>query len=189
MHKININLPNLKTALIFSMEISRDSSSRHGLRTCQITKIFVAPRPRSPPPPVTEQPKKPGLVRVNGKEDKEVWQITLFAGWTNCTTNDCFPVYYQSREMLAARNTELNAYLLDERRQVAELHEHVEFLKADFMKASEVRMCKLLWGSEVWVYCHEVNERRQVADLQEHVELLKADFMKASEVRVQTVVR
>ena len=47
MHKININLHNLKTALIFSMEISRDSSPRHGLRTCQITKIFVAPRPRS----------------------------------------------------------------------------------------------------------------------------------------------
>ena len=58
MHKININLHNLKTALIFSMEISRDSSSRHGLRTCQITIFFVAPRPRSegggeinPPPP------------------------------------------------------------------------------------------------------------------------------------------
>ena len=47
MHKININLHNLITALIFSMEILRDSSSRHGLRTCQITKMFVAPRPRS----------------------------------------------------------------------------------------------------------------------------------------------
>ena len=45
MHKININLHNLKTALIFSMEISRDSSSRHGLRTCQITKNFVNPPP------------------------------------------------------------------------------------------------------------------------------------------------
>ena len=33
MHKININLHNLKTALIFSIEISR-YSSRHGLRTC-----------------------------------------------------------------------------------------------------------------------------------------------------------
>ena len=44
MHKININLHNLKTALIFSMEISRDSSSRHGLHTCQIT-------PPPPPPP------------------------------------------------------------------------------------------------------------------------------------------
>ena len=37
MHKININLHNLKTALIFSIEISRDYSSRHGLRMCQIT--------------------------------------------------------------------------------------------------------------------------------------------------------
>ena len=32
MHKININLHNLKIALIFSIEISRDYSSRHGLR-------------------------------------------------------------------------------------------------------------------------------------------------------------
>ena len=32
MHKININLHNLKTALIFNMEISRDYLSRHGLR-------------------------------------------------------------------------------------------------------------------------------------------------------------
>ena len=47
MHKININLHNLKTALIFSMEISRDSLSRHGLHTCQITQFFVAPQPRS----------------------------------------------------------------------------------------------------------------------------------------------
>ena len=38
MHKININLHNLKTALIFRIEISRDYSSRHGLRMCQITK-------------------------------------------------------------------------------------------------------------------------------------------------------
>ena len=38
MHKINITLHNLKTALIFSMEILRDYSSQHGLRTCQITK-------------------------------------------------------------------------------------------------------------------------------------------------------
>ena len=56
MHKININLHNLKTALIFSIEISRDYSSRYGLRMCQITKFFAAPRPRSeggggPPPP------------------------------------------------------------------------------------------------------------------------------------------
>ena len=58
MHKININLHNLKTALIFSMEISRDYSSQHGLRMCQITSFFGAPRPRSegwgggiPPPP------------------------------------------------------------------------------------------------------------------------------------------
>ena len=61
MHKININLHNLKTALIFSMKILRDTSSRHGLRTCQITTFFVAPRLRSeggggginplPPPP------------------------------------------------------------------------------------------------------------------------------------------
>ena len=32
MHKININLHNLKTALIFSMEILWDYSSWHGLR-------------------------------------------------------------------------------------------------------------------------------------------------------------
>ena len=36
MHEININLHNLKTALIFSMEISRDYSSRLGLHMCQI---------------------------------------------------------------------------------------------------------------------------------------------------------
>ena len=30
MHKININLHNLKTALIFRIEISRDYLSRHG---------------------------------------------------------------------------------------------------------------------------------------------------------------
>ena len=36
MHKININLHNLKTALIFSMEISQDYSSRLGLHMCQI---------------------------------------------------------------------------------------------------------------------------------------------------------
>ena len=47
MHKININLHNLKTALIFSIEISRDYSSRHGLRMCQITLFFAAQRPRS----------------------------------------------------------------------------------------------------------------------------------------------
>ena len=41
MHKININLHNMKTALIFSIKISRDYSSRHGLRMCQIT---VEPR-------------------------------------------------------------------------------------------------------------------------------------------------
>ena len=40
MHKININLHNLKTALIFSMEISRDYSSRHGLRMCQILGLI-----------------------------------------------------------------------------------------------------------------------------------------------------
>ena len=57
MHKININLHNLKTALIFSMAISRDSSSWHGLRTYQITKFFVAPRPRSEGGE-GEQPKK-----------------------------------------------------------------------------------------------------------------------------------
>ena len=37
MHKININLHNLKTALIFSMKISQDYLSRHGLRMCQIS--------------------------------------------------------------------------------------------------------------------------------------------------------
>ena len=37
MHKININLNNLKTTLIFCMEISRDYSSQDGLRMCQIT--------------------------------------------------------------------------------------------------------------------------------------------------------
>ena len=37
MHKININLHNLKTALIFSMEILRDYLSRLGLRMCQNT--------------------------------------------------------------------------------------------------------------------------------------------------------
>ena len=40
MHKLNINLHNLKTALIFSMEILRDYSSRHGLRMYQIYIIF-----------------------------------------------------------------------------------------------------------------------------------------------------
>ena len=49
MHKININLHNLKTALIFSMEISWDYSSRHGYVHVRAvsTKFFVAPRPRS----------------------------------------------------------------------------------------------------------------------------------------------
>ena len=57
MHKININLHNLKTALFFSMEISRDSSSRHGLRTCQITTKKLSLRGQDPrgsgihPPP------------------------------------------------------------------------------------------------------------------------------------------
>ena len=37
MHEVDINLHNLKIALIFSMEILRDYLSRHGLRMCQIT--------------------------------------------------------------------------------------------------------------------------------------------------------
>ena len=36
MHKININLHNLKTTLILSLKILQDYSSRHGLRTCQL---------------------------------------------------------------------------------------------------------------------------------------------------------
>ena len=40
MHKININLHNFKTALIFSIEISRDCSSRHGLRSVPNYIIF-----------------------------------------------------------------------------------------------------------------------------------------------------
>ena len=78
MHKININLHNLKTALIFSMEISRDYSSRHGLRMCQITYFFVAPRPRSeggmestPPPPLPGcemGSKDPAFLGLKGKE-------------------------------------------------------------------------------------------------------------------------
>ena len=88
MHKININLHNLKTALIFSMEISRDSSSRHGLRTCQITKKFVAPRPRSegggsginpPPPPRYRTAKKARLVRVKLHAPSNVIICTHFA--------------------------------------------------------------------------------------------------------------
>ena len=37
MHTFNINLHNLKIALIFSVEISRDYSAQYGLRMCQIT--------------------------------------------------------------------------------------------------------------------------------------------------------
>ena len=44
---MHINLHYLKIALIFSMEISRDYSSRHGVRMCRITYFFGAPRPRS----------------------------------------------------------------------------------------------------------------------------------------------
>ena len=78
MHKININLHNLKTALIFSIEISRDYSSRHGLRMCQITSFFAAPRPRSegggwnpPPPPGCEMGSKdPAFLGFTGSGEE-----------------------------------------------------------------------------------------------------------------------
>ena len=49
MHTIYINLHNLKTTLIFSTEISRDYSSRHGLRMCRGGLRMG----NSPPPPPT----------------------------------------------------------------------------------------------------------------------------------------
>ena len=79
MHKISINLHYLKTALIFSMEISRDYSSRHGLRMCQFTSSFFrrstaeiqggVVNPPPPPPPNgcemgSKDPAFLGLIRV-----------------------------------------------------------------------------------------------------------------------------
>ena len=71
MHKININLHNLKTALIFSIQISRDYSSRHGLRMCQIIKFspLRGRDPRggwNPPPPGCEMGSKdPAFLGLN----------------------------------------------------------------------------------------------------------------------------
>ena len=63
---ININLHNLKTALIFSMEISRDYSSRHGLYVCaklhkfrrSAAEIRRGVDPPPPPPPGCEMGSK-----------------------------------------------------------------------------------------------------------------------------------
>ena len=104
MHKININLHNLKTALIFSMEISRGLFVLTWFTYVPNYKFFVAPRPRSeggggtnpPPPPATEQPKKPGLVRFKWKfsseVSKHVWTLFCPKCWLLkllWDTNDC----------------------------------------------------------------------------------------------------
>eukprot|EP00057_Strongylocentrotus_purpuratus_P023608 XP_011678082.1 PREDICTED: trichohyalin [Strongylocentrotus purpuratus] len=65
----------------------------------------------------------------------------------------------ESREMLAARNTELNAFLMDERRQVAELMHHVELLKGDFMRASEERDVFQSRAIDLEDKCSDLNAR------------------------------
>ncbi|XP_041464987.1 myosin-11-like isoform X3 [Lytechinus variegatus] len=65
----------------------------------------------------------------------------------------------ESREMLAARNTELNAYLMDERRQVAELMHQVDLLKGDFMRASEERDVFQSRAIDLEDKCSDLNAR------------------------------
>ncbi|XP_071479005.1 uncharacterized protein [Diadema antillarum] len=65
----------------------------------------------------------------------------------------------ESREMLAARNTELNAYLMDERRHVAELEHHLELVKADLMKTSEEREVFQNRAIQLEDKCSDLNAR------------------------------
>ena len=51
MHKININLHNLKTALIFSMEISRDYSPNYIIFRRSAAEIRGGGGGWNPPPP------------------------------------------------------------------------------------------------------------------------------------------
>ena len=95
MHKININLHNLKTALIFSMEISRDYSSRLGLHMCQIIYFFAAPRPRSeggvestPPPGCEMGSKDPASFGLSAFDYEEAlyivtsWILFCLQSWS-----------------------------------------------------------------------------------------------------------
>ena len=79
MHKININLHNLKTALIFSIEISRDYSSRYDLRSAKLHN-FSPLRGRDPrgggtlPPAVRWEKTQLGYVRHSWTVEAALWK-------------------------------------------------------------------------------------------------------------------